>query len=242
MQQISNNNIKRIRSLQLKKYRDLHDQFVVEGPKVVDEAIANCPNDIEMLVYSDEQARFDLPENRCYYLPPAQLTKIGNQASGTKILAVIRKKTHILPKKLNGWVLALDGIQDPGNLGTIVRTADWFGIKDIVCSEDTVDVYNSKCLQASMGSVFRVNVHYTHLENWIRPITDTVFAAVLNGIDLSKMEKRENGVLILGNEGKGIRTSIQNMIPNKIRIAGHSECESLNVAVSAGILLHHFCV
>ncbi len=242
MQQISNNNIKRIRSLQLKKYRDLHHQFVVEGPKVVDEAIEACPNDIEMLVYSDEHAHFNLPENRCYYLPPAQLTKLGNQASGTKILAVIRKKTHILPEKLNGWVLALDGIQDPGNLGTIVRTADWFGIKDIVCSEDTVDVFNPKCLQASMGSVFRVNVHYTQLENWIKPISDMAYAAVLDGTDLSKMEKRENGVIVLGNEGQGIRASLQEILPHKIRIAGHSECESLNVGVSAGILLHHFCV
>lgn len=242
MQQISNNNIKHLRSLRLKKFRDFHNQFMVEGQKVVEEAIANCPNDIKMLIYSDEQARFDLPQNCCYFLPPAQLAKLGNQASGTKILAVVQKKKHALPEKPIGWILALDGIQDPGNLGTLLRTADWFGIKDIVCSEDTVDVYNSKCLQASMGSVFRVSVHYTQLENWIRPIRDTAFAAVLNGIDLSKMEKRENGVLILGNEGQGIRPRLQSMIPNKIRIAGRSECESLNVGVSAGILLHHFCV
>lgn len=242
MQQISNNNIKRIRSLQLKKFRDLHHQYVVEGPKVVDEAIATCPNDIEMLVCSDEYARFNLPENNCYYLAPAQLAKLGNQASGTKILAVLRKKKHVLPERLNHWMLALDGIQDPGNLGTILRTADWFGIKDIVCSEDTVDVFNPKCLQASMGSVFRVNVHYTNLEKWLRPFADSVLAAALNGIDISTLEKQQNGLLLLGNEGQGIRPNLQNMLPNKIRIPGHSECESLNVAVSAGILLHHFCV
>jgi TrmH family RNA methyltransferase len=242
VQQISNNNIKRIRSLQLKKFRDELELFVVEGYKMVDEAISSCPDAIQILVCSEENARFNLPENRCFYLAPQALKKLGSQSSGTKILAVIKKKKHVFPSQLDGWMIALDGIQDPGNLGTIIRTADWFGIKDIVCSEDTADVFNSKCLQASMGSVFRVRVHTTSLATWLQPFAPQTFAAVLDGTDIFSVKKQPEGILVLGSEGQGIRHDVQEIITQKVRIPGHSKCESLNVAVSAGILMQHFCV
>ncbi|MCH5600534.1 RNA methyltransferase [Niabella ginsengisoli] len=140
----------------------------------------------------------------------------------------------------NALSLALDGIQDPGNLGTIIRIADWFGIDQIICSRDCADVYNAKVVQASMGSIFRVSIYYTDLDSWMGEQKTTMFyGAALNGTPLKKITGLEKGVIVIGNESKGIREHVMSRITQKITIEKFGAAESLNAAVAAGIILSH---
>ena len=132
--------------------------------------------------------------------------------------------------------LVLDGVQDPGNMGTIIRTADWFGITDIICSEDTVDVYNPKVVQATMGSLARVNIHYNQLEKVLPLIGLPLFGAVLNGENIFNKDFGTEGLLVLGNEGNGISPIIERMLTTKVTIPKVGKAESLNVAIAAAIL------
>jgi TrmH family RNA methyltransferase len=134
--------------------------------------------------------------------------------------------------------LVLDGIQDPGNLGTIIRIADWFGVSHIVCSMDCADVYNSKVVQATMGSIARVNVFYTDLLAWLMSQNEsTVYAATLEGKDVTKMTARKEGLIIVGNESKGIRNELVEFANERITIPKKGKAESLNAAVATGIIL-----
>lgn len=133
------------------------------------------------------------------------------------------------------FTLALDGIQDPGNLGTIIRTADWFGLKRVICSEDTVDVYNSKVVQATMGSLSRVHVEYTDLQKLLQNCGLPIFGALLDGKSIYQTNFGTEGILVLGNEGKGIRPEIISQISDPVTIPRFGKAESLNVAISASI-------
>ena len=135
----------------------------------------------------------------------------------------------------NSFSLLLDGVQDPGNLGTIIRTADWFGISTIICSEDTVDAYNPKVVQATMGSLSRINVHYTDLAGFIKTSHLPVFGALLNGSNIYKTDFGSGGLIVLGNEGNGINPAIAKLIQNKVTIPQRGGAESLNVAVAAAV-------
>lgn len=132
--------------------------------------------------------------------------------------------------------LVLDNVQDPGNMGTIIRTADWFGIADIICSEDTVDVYNPKVVQATMGSLARVNVHYTNLEQVLPQIKLPLFGAMLDGENMYNTNFGDEGLLVMGNEGNGISPAIERLINTKITIPRAGKAESLNVAIATAIL------
>lgn len=132
--------------------------------------------------------------------------------------------------------LVLDNIQDPGNMGTIIRTADWFGINDIICSEDTVDVYNPKVVQATMGSLARVNVHYTTLAQALQQIKLPIFGAMLDGENIYNTTFGDEGLLVMGNEGNGISADIERLITTKITIPRAGQAESLNVAIATAIL------
>jgi TrmH family RNA methyltransferase len=132
--------------------------------------------------------------------------------------------------------LVLDGLQDPGNMGTIIRTADWFGIQDIICSEDTVDVYNPKVVQATMGSLSRVNVHYTDLAEMLPQAGLPIFGAMLNGENIYKTNFGKEGLLVMGNEGKGISPDIERLITSAVTIPRVGKAESLNVAIATAIL------
>lgn len=136
----------------------------------------------------------------------------------------------------NRFSLVLDNVQDPGNMGTIIRTADWFGIADIICSEDTVDVYNPKVVQATMGSLARVNVHYTSLAQVLPQINLPVFGAMLDGENIYNTGFGTEGLLVMGNEGNGISPDIERLISTKITIPRAGEAESLNVAIATAIL------
>ncbi|MEJ7780319.1 MAG: RNA methyltransferase [Daejeonella sp.] len=139
-------------------------------------------------------------------------------------------------KMLKGsFALALDGVQDPGNLGSIIRTADWFGIKQIICSEDTVDVFNSKVVQATMGSLPRVRLNYTDLTVFLKDAELPVFGALLNGNSIYGTDFRDEGIIVLGNEGNGIRPEITGLIRHRVSIPRFGQAESLNVAICASI-------
>ena len=233
MAPISKAQIKFIRSLQHKKFRDEAGMFVAEGSKCVEELKKGFELVLEVA-----------PNN-------ASETEIA-QMSGLKtpqgVIAVFKK--HITNDKsqiANGeLVLALDGIQDPGNLGTIIRTCDWFGVHQIICSSDTADCYNPKVVQATMGSLTRVNLTYTDLPQWLAQQQCPIYGTLLNGKNIyqSKIENQESRIIVMGNEGKGISQAVRELITHPILIPSYPEnaetSESLNVAIATAIVLAEF--
>lgn len=168
----------------------------------------------------------------------AELEKISSLNAPQEVIALVEiPDQHQLElKTLAGkFTLVLDGVQDPGNLGTIIRTADWFGITQIICSEDTVDVYNPKVVQATMGSLSRISVHYASLLLLLPQIKQPVFGAMLNGENIYQTDFGSEGLILLGNEGNGIRPEIQPLISRKITIPQTGKAESLNVAIAAAV-------
>lgn len=232
METLSKNKIKLIRSLQRKKYRDEFGLFIVEGKKSVLECAKEQSELIEFICCS-EQGTTVHPEH--YYLELSELNKLTSFKSGTNWLAVMKKPE--ISVKNNDFVLVLDGIQDPGNLGTIIRTSDWFGVDRIVCSIDTADCFNEKVVQATMGSIFRVSVEYTDLVTFLSKFNGPVYGALMRGDNVFESDLQNIGALILGNEGNGIRPEIIDHITQPIHIPGKGGAESLNVAVAGGILM-----
>lgn len=237
MSELSKNKIKWIRSLQEKKFREAEEKFVVEGEKMVLEALELIPERVELIVHLHE---FDPGEVACEKLSctARELKQISSFQTPNKMLAVLRKERSII--KTDGLVLALDGIQDPGNMGTIIRTADWFGVETILCSTDTVDCYNPKVIQASMGSIYRVKVHYTDLKTFISDTKKPIYGALLNGKNVYETQLATDGILLMGNEGKGIRPELINCISVPLTIPRFGQAESLNVSTATAILLSEF--
>lgn len=168
----------------------------------------------------------------------AELERISSLTTPQEVVALVQipEVFEIQPQQLaNQFTLVLDGIQDPGNLGTIIRTADWFGISQIICSEDTVDVYNPKVVQATMGSLSRIKVNYADLLLLLPQIKQPVFGAMLNGENIYKTNFGKEGLILMGNEGKGIRPEIQTFISRQITIPRFGKAESLNVGIAAAI-------
>ncbi len=236
---LSKNKIKWIRSLHLKKNRDDLELFLVEGEKMVTEVLREFPEIIEEIyaTYTIESTQF---KGVIELISDAELAQISTLKTPNKSLAILRKPVKVDPNFLDGLILVLDGVQDPGNLGTILRTADWFGVKTIVCSEDTADIYNPKVIQASMGSMLRMNVKYTALDTFLSICQLPIYGALLEGENVYHTSLAKSAVLVMGNEGKGIRPNIQMYINSPIHIPGIGKAESLNVAVATGILLSEF--
>ena len=170
-----------------------------------------------------------------------ELERISQLKTPNKVLVVAEKlKWAGEPKIKNEISLALDTIQDPGNMGTIIRLADWFGIKQIFCSPDCADAYNPKVMQATMGSITRVRIEHTDLAVLLRKNNEIqTYAAVLGGEDVSKLEKITEGIIIIGNESKGINEEVLKAVKNRVTIKGKGKAESLNAAVATGIILSH---
>ena len=239
MENLSKNKIKLIRSLQLKKQRDESGQFIVEGEKMVQEAITIFPELIDFICFTDKSEflhqSFDFPS---YLAKEEELKSISSMNSPNKSLIVIKKPTF---KSTNStFKLVLDTIQDPGNMGTIMRLADWFNVKEIICSKDTVDIFNSKVVQASMGAIFRIAVFYTNLEEYLSNYQGKIYGALLEGENIYKTKLELDGLLILGNEGNGISEKIKPFITDPITIPRFGQAESLNVSIATGILLSEF--
>jgi TrmH family RNA methyltransferase len=237
---VTKNEIKYIQSLCHKKHRDIENIFIVEGSKIMEELrksnyivekIYATPNYIQSNAVYDEKI-IEISEQEMY--------KLSQLQTPSNILALVHKpqKIHIeIDHKLN---LILDGIQDPGNLGTIVRIADWYGIENIFCTTDTTDIYNFKAIQSSMGSFVRVNIIYDNVEEILLKSNLPVYGSVLNGTNLYEFSNINNGFLIIGNEGKGIRNNLLNCINHKVTIPKKGRAESLNAAVATGIMLSWF--
>jgi TrmH family RNA methyltransferase len=231
---LSKNKIKLIRSLQAKKNRDSESFFVVEGEKMVEELLRDNPALVEFVVTTLNNSSFD----RCYQADERSMKEISSLKTPSSLLAVVRKLE--VSTSTSNFVLALDGIQDPGNLGTIIRTADWFGVDRIVCSLDTVDCYNPKVVQATMGSIFRVAVEYTDLTEFLASSELPIYGALLNGKNLYETELQIPSILLIGNEGKGISPSAQAHIDHPVFIPSYGKAESLNASMATGILLAEF--
>ena len=241
---ITKNQVKYIQSLGQKKSRDEENCFIAEGPKLVNELLAagNCKlvqlYALKGWIEANASAN---KESEVIEVLTGELEKISQLTTPNQVLAIVEKIKWEGEAKVQGEVsLVLDTIQDPGNMGTIIRLADWFGVKNIFCSMDSTDFYNPKVVQSSMGSISRVRVEYTDIISFLKKHNELrIYAAVLDGRDITKMERINEGIIVIGNESKGIHEEILKLANVKITIPGKGKAESLNAAVAAGIILSH---
>lgn len=236
--------VKYIQNLSRKKFRDDEKRFIAEGPKVVQELLDAVPGNLANLFAT----RKWLDENRSslgktakdliHEITEEDLSRISSLTTANAVLAIFKQLDEVTNPDTKGKIsLMLDGIQDPGNFGTIIRIADWFGVKHIICSEDCVDMYNPKVIQSTMGSITRVSVTYTKLTEWLQEQKSPTYAAVLNGDNIFDGKPVPEGIVIIGNESKGISSEIAAMASHKISIPRTGKAESLNAAVATGIIL-----
>lgn len=241
---LSKSTIKLIQSLQLKKNRDQEKMFIAEGPKLVIELLQekkfNCYKLFATEMGRDElvkdfKTHQDLPLE---IIEDFELEKISTLKKPNKMLAIFYQSIPVTnPDYSNKISLVLDDIQDPGNLGTLIRIADWFNIKYMVCSKHTADVYNSKVVQSSMASIGRVELIYVDLLTWLPKIKLPKLAASLQGKNLTEFTQFKEGFLLIGNEGNGLSPEIMALSDQQIFIPRYGKAESLNAAVATGILL-----
>lgn len=239
MNMISKNEAKYIQSLHDKKTRDEQRLFIAEGPKLINELMA-AGIAIQKIYATEIWAEQNSHVSNNTVITDDELKKISSLQTPNQVLAIATQPNKPGKPILNGNItLVLDGIQDPGNLGTIIRIADWFGINQIVAANDTVDKYNSKVVQSSMGSLLRVHVWYKNLSEWLADANVKVYGALLNGENVFTAGKIKEGLLVIGNESKGIRPNILPYIQQPLTIPGNGTAESLNAAVATGIILSH---
>jgi RNA methyltransferase, TrmH family len=239
---VSRSQVKYIQSLSHKKFRDEAGVFVAEGPKIVGELLQmpgmRCRQIYAVKPWIASAARFSgMPVQE---VGEPELERLSALATPNQVLAVFEKPVFPPPDFNKGITVVLDGIQDPGNLGTLVRIADWFGLAAVVCSGDSADVFNAKAIQSTMGSVGRVPVLYADPVAVVSGYFGMpVFAAVLGGRDLYTMERVDRGWIVIGNESKGIRAALLELATERVTIPGAGRAESLNAAVAGGIVLSH---
>lgn len=240
---LSKTAVKYIQSLAHKKLREEEGVFIAEGPKVVEELLSNGKFAVKMLCGQEEWFKHNHLADEVtetYAIDMIQLEKISLLSTPNKVVGVFYQQgneKHDIKGKLS---IMLDDIRDPGNMGTIIRIADWFGIRDIICSEECVEMYNPKVVQASMGSITRVNCYYTNLLKFIPEHKNiNVYAAALEGEDISHLGKVKEGIVLIGNEAHGINPEILSLCFRKINIPRYGKAESLNAAVACGIILSH---
>ncbi|HEY4060923.1 MAG TPA: RNA methyltransferase [Puia sp.] len=231
---ITKSQVKYIQSLGHKKFRDQEGVFVVEGPKTVEELL-NAPNMRTVAVYATKEWKGAATE-----VSDSELERLSSLSTPNQVLAVFEKPSFPPPVFNNTISLVLDGIQDPGNLGTIVRIADWFGIPRVWCSRDSADVFSAKAVQSTMGSIGRVQVLYGDPGELIRDHPALpVYAAVLEGKDLYGQKRIREGLIVIGNESRGIRSGWLAPSAHALTIPRIGQAESLNAAVATGIILSH---
>ena len=241
---ISTRQIKFIKSLQKKKFRLEYKCFVVESSKNVNEILHS--NYKVQQIYATEswiekcKIKDDISINQ---VNKNELQRISALKTASDVLAVVHIPLEKNDFDFFGINIILDDVKDPGNLGTIIRICDWFGVKNIYCSEETVDVYNPKVVQSTMGSISRVKVIYTNIKQMIQEIDINVkvYGAVMDGNNISQIKVNENSLIIFGNESNGISEEIKNVISERITINKVGDAESLNISASAAIILNKFC-
>lgn len=237
---LSKNQIKLISSLQQKKHRFINHLFFAEGIKVIQELVKSN-FELEHL-YTTKEDFNEIPSHKRSFISENELHKISALSTPNTCLAVFKIP---LENKIDesGLILALDDIRDPGNLGTILRLCDWFGIQQIICSKETVDIYNPKVVQATMGSIARVKVNYVDLEAFLSKSTLPIFGTFMEGENIYKTELPQEGIIVMGNEANGISEIIEKLTTNRITIPRFGDIqmtESLNVATATSIILSEF--
>lgn len=238
---LSKNQIKLITSLKQKKYRKQHQLFIAEGKKVIDELLQSN-FELDSLFVTNENLFTSVSKSKINAVTDVELKKISVLTTANDCLALF-KIPNIEENELKGLVLALDDVRDPGNLGTIIRLCDWFGIETLLCSEATVDVYNPKVVQATMGSISRVNIIYTNLEKALQETSLPVFGTFMDGENIYQKALAKEGIIVMGNEANGISTEIEALVTQKIaipRFGKLQQTESLNVATATAIILSEF--
>ena len=234
---LTSKQIKFIKSLSLKKNRILHKCFIVEGEKIISDLLKSSFEILDL--YASD--KWNNSEVDYIKLSSKELQRISQFKNANKVIAIVKIPEKIILKD-TGVTLVLDQIQDPGNFGTIIRICDWFGVKQIICSNDTVDMYNSKVVQSSMGSIFRVNIFYKNLTEYLKNVNNPVYATLKNGNSIKKIKKNKNCHIIIGNESRGISNNLFSYVDEKFSInQTSSDVDSLNVAVATGIILYDFC-
>ena len=249
---ISKTKIKFIKSLEQKKFRHRAEYFVAEGPKICEELLGVL--DSRLIV--GEQGWLDrnkslLTDKEVMVVTPDELKRISFLQHPQEVLGIFSIPDYsaqdYVRKAASGLVLALDGVQDPGNLGTIIRIADWFGIHTVFCSHHTADVYNPKTVQATMGSIARVQTVYTDLVQLFTDLNGVVpvYGTFLDGTNIYDSALSDNGIIIMGNEGNGISEEIMPFVNQKLYIPNYASCrqtaESLNVAIATAVTCAEFC-
>jgi TrmH family RNA methyltransferase len=237
---VSKNQIKLITSLQQKKYRQIHQLFIAEGEKVIQELVQS--NFVLEHLYVTENIFEDINISKKTVISDSDLDKISCLATSNNCLALFKIPVPklVINKEL---IVVLDDIRDPGNLGTIIRLCDWFGIEQLFCSEQTVDVYNPKVIQATMGSISRVGIAYGDIELYIKNSKLPVFGTFMDGKNVYKENLPMEAILILGNEANGISQKLEALVTQKIaipRFGNLQQTESLNVATATAIFLSEF--
>lgn len=244
---LSKSKVKYIRALAMKKFRNETGCFLAEGNKLVEDLLPHFECELLIAKPSWMAGQGDLCAGDLIACTADDIKKASLLKTPQDVIAVFKQPCHILDAEdlkqdLN---LVLDGVQDPGNMGTVVRLADWFGIKNIVCSPDTADVYNPKTVQATMGAIARVKVFYRELPKLLNDLKDVeVYGAFLDGENIYREALSASGVVVMGNEGKGVSRSVAGYVSRRLRIpnypAGTETGESLNVAVAAAIVCSEF--
>jgi TrmH family RNA methyltransferase len=233
---ISKNQIKFVRQLEQKKYRKKEGLFVAEGPKVVDDLLRAGFKAHTIFATSEWESQGQTFQE----VSDEELRRVSFLQHPQRVLALFFIPTESIPS-VSSLSLALDDVQDPGNLGTIIRIADWFGIDTIYCSENTADAWSPKVVQATMGSIARVNIIYTDLQELISKAQVPVYGTLLDGQDIYTQELSKEGIIVMGNEGKGISPPIRKLINRKLLIPQfHEGPESLNVAIATAITCSEF--
>lgn len=244
---LSKSKIKYIRSLELKKNRKEEQVFVAEGHKLVGDLLGHFPCRLLVAMRSWLEEHPQVVADEIIEVTWEELTRASLQKTPQEVLAIFVQPRHELcPEVVNrSLCLALDDIQDPGNLGTIIRLADWFGVEHIFCSQGTVDVYNPKTVQATMGALARVKLHYVDLPSLIASLKDVpVYGTFLDGDNMYTETLTENGLIVMGNEGNGVSREVASLVNKRLYIPNYppqrETSESLNVAVATAVICSEF--
>lgn len=232
-----------VRSLSDKRVRDEEQLFIAEGEKLVEE-IRNSTLRIRHIYTT----RRDIAGDRVEYIEKKDMERISQLKTATDCLAVVEQPQYRLDINPKALILALDGVQNPGNLGTILRLADWFGVRDVVCSKECADCYNPKVIQATMGAILRVRVHYVdNLASWLdeaKRLGMPIYGTLLDGENIYSKQLENRGVIVMGNEGRGLSDACREALTDRLYIppypADAPTSESLNVAMATGIILAEF--
>lgn len=237
---ITKETIKQVRQLHQKKFRTAEQLFIIEGIKMLEEALRFNPECIQAIYVSEKlELPFLVPNEKLIVVTDKVLRQLSTLKNPQGIVAVCRQFNAKIDQKT--FSIALDRIQDPGNMGTILRLAAWFGVKQIIASPDSVDQFNPKVVQASMGAIFNVSVVYTDLKEFLSQCDVPVYGALLSGENVYTQKLKPEGIILMGNEGNGISDVLLPFITSPLHIPKFGEGESLNVAMATGVFLSEFC-